>query len=50
MGALGFEVRVRDARLLERLVQGLGSFERRVFRAAGDPQQIDQLVGAGRVG
>jgi hypothetical protein len=45
-----FEVGVLDAGLLERLVEGLRSLERRVLFPAGDPEQIDQLVRFGRVG
>src|SRR5688572_30515447 len=42
MGALGFEVGVLDAALVERLVQEPGAVDRRVLPAARDPQEIDE--------
>jgi hypothetical protein len=42
--ALCFLIRVLDARLLKRPMQGVGTLEGGILLAAGDPEQIDQRV------
>ena len=48
--AFRFQERVLDPRLLERVVQGLRALHRGVVLTARDPQEIDLLVGLGRIG